>query len=128
MKGIAEPVLVFRVTAERHGLSRYEATRRAHRSSFVDRSQEVGLLLDRWEQAKAGNGQLVLLSGEAGIGKSRVIETLSQSVTAEDYHRIRYQCTPQRTNSPLYPAVTQLAAIAGRCQRNGRATSSTVSK
>ncbi|MBN9488540.1 MAG: AAA family ATPase [Alphaproteobacteria bacterium] len=112
VKGIAEPVLAFRVTGERQGLSRYEATRGAHQSTFVGRSQEVGLLLDRWEQAKAGDGQLVLLSGEAGIGKSRITETLWRSVVAEDHHRIRYQCTPQHANSPLYPAITQLAAVA----------------
>ncbi|MCX7363408.1 MAG: AAA family ATPase [Alphaproteobacteria bacterium] len=98
---------------ERHGVSRFEATRNAQRSLFVGRGQEVGLLLDRWEQAKAGDGQLVLLSGEAGIGKSRIAETMVQQIQPEPHHRIRYQCTPQHTNSPLYPAIVQLATAAG---------------
>lgn len=113
VKGISEPVLAFAVTGERHGLSRFEATRNARRSQFVGRGQEVGLLLDRWDQAKAGDGHLVLLSGEAGIGKSRIVETMVQQIGTEPHHRIRYQCTPQHTNSPLYPAIVQLGAGTG---------------
>ncbi len=113
VKGFAEPVRAFEVVGERHGVSRFEATRNAQRSRFVGRGQEVGLLLDRWEQAKAGDGQLVLLSGEAGIGKSRIAETMVQQIQPEPHHRIRYQCTPQHTNSPLYPAVMQLATSVG---------------
>lgn len=113
LKGIAEPVLAFEVTGERLGLSRFEATRSAERSQFFGRGQEVALLLDRWEQAKTGDGQLVLLSGEAGIGKSRIIEAMTQQLGGDRSHRIRYQCTPQHANSPLYPATTQLAVAAG---------------
>jgi class 3 adenylate cyclase len=112
LKGLAEPVVAFQVTGERQGLSRFEAARRPHSSAFVGRAQEVGLLLDRWEQAKSGDSQLVLLSGEAGIGKSRITDTLWQIAAKGDYHRIRYQCSPQHINSPLYPAITQLAAVA----------------
>jgi (2Fe-2S) ferredoxin len=114
LKGIAEPVLAFRVVSERQGLSRFEATRgTSHAAPFVGRAQEVGLLLDRWEQARGGDGQLVLISGEAGIGKSRITETLWQAVTQAARHRLRYQCTPQHTNSPLYPAITQLVSAIG---------------
>ena len=114
LKGIAEPVLAFRVIGERQGLSRFEATRgKGQGTPFVGRAQEVGLLLDRWEQARAGDGQLVLISGEAGIGKSRITETLWQAVARDTHHRLRYQCTPQHTNSPLYPAITQLLSDIG---------------
>jgi predicted ATPase len=113
VKGIAEPVLAFEVLEERQSLSRFDAIRRSQRTNFVGRGQEVGLLLDRWEQAKSGDGQLALLSGEAGIGKSRITETMVQQVLVEPHHRIRYQCTPQHTNSPLYPAIAQLSNAAG---------------
>ncbi|MCX7366340.1 MAG: AAA family ATPase [Alphaproteobacteria bacterium] len=113
VKGIAEPVVAFVVTQERLGLSRFEAIRREQHSRFVGRGQEVGLLLDRWDQSKAGDGQLVLLSGEAGIGKSRITDTMLQSIMADPHHRIRYQCTPQHTNSPFYPVIGHVAHAAG---------------
>jgi class 3 adenylate cyclase/tetratricopeptide (TPR) repeat protein len=113
LKGIAEPVAAFEVTGERHGLSRFEAAGNSLSSHFVGRNQEVGLLLDRWQQAKAGDGQLILLSGEAGIGKSRITETMYRHVAADTHYLIRYQCTPQHINSSLYPAITQLANAAG---------------
>jgi class 3 adenylate cyclase/tetratricopeptide (TPR) repeat protein len=113
VKGLAEPILAYTATAELLGVSRFEATRNAERSQFVGRGQEVGLLLDRWEQAKAGDGQLVLLSGEAGIGKSRITETMYRRVASDTHIRIRYQCAPQHAVSPLYPALMQIANAAG---------------
>jgi len=114
LKGFAEPVLAFRVLQERPGLSRFEATRSLSQATpFVGRALEVGLLLDRWRQAEAGDGQLVLLSGEQGIGKSRITDALWRSVAEGDNHRIRFQCTPQHINSPLYPAITHLVATTG---------------
>ncbi len=119
VKGFAEPIQAFEVAGERLGLSRFEATRSTDRAQFFGRGQEVALLLDRWEQAKAGDGQLVLLSGEAGIGKSRISEAMIQRLGDERAHRIRYQCTPQHTNSPLYPAIVQLAVAAGLQPEDG---------
>ncbi len=111
LKGFSEPVLAFRVWQERPGLSRFEATRsQLQATPFVGRALEVGLLQDRWRQAEAGDGQLVLLSGEQGIGKSRITDALWRSVAEGDNHRIRFQCTPQHRNSPLYPAITHLMA------------------
>ncbi len=111
LKGFSEPVLAFRVWQERPGLSRFEATRSLSQATpFVGRALEVGLLLDRWRQAEAGDGQLVLLSGEQGIGKSRITDALWRSVAEGDNHRIRFQCTPQHSNSPLHPAITHFAA------------------
>lgn len=113
IRGIAEPVVIYEVSGERRGVSRFEASRNAQRSRFVGRGQEVGLLLDRWEQAKGGDGQIVLLSGEAGIGKSRITETMYQRVAETEHHRIRYQCSPQHVGSPLFPATEQIAVFAG---------------
>jgi len=106
LKGFAEPVVAFQVAGEQRGLSRFEATRRNHKGVFVGRSHEVGLLLDRWELARRGEGQLLMVSGEAGIGKSRITDTLWQAVTDGPHLRIRFQCTPQHVNSPFYPAVS----------------------
>ena len=113
IEGVAGPALAFQVTGERQVFSRFEGIRGSQRSPLVGRTEEIALLLDRWQQAKAGDGQLVLLSGEAGIGKSRIIETMWQKVAADTHHRILYQCSPQHVSSALYPAVTQLAAVAG---------------
>jgi predicted ATPase/class 3 adenylate cyclase len=106
VKGFAEPVVAYQVQGERRGVSRFEATRRHHKGVFVGRSQEVGLLLDRWELAQRGEGQLVMVSGEAGIGKSRITDALWQAVANGPHKRIRFQCTPQHVNSPFYPAVS----------------------
>jgi class 3 adenylate cyclase/tetratricopeptide (TPR) repeat protein len=113
LKGFPEPVPVFEVVDERQGISRFEATRRSRGSAFVGRGQEAGLLLDRWQQACVGDDQLVMLSGEAGIGKSRITDSLWQAVAVEPQIRLRYQCTPHHTNSAFYPALTQLSTVAG---------------
>jgi len=123
LKGFAEPVVAFLVLGERRGVSRFEATRRHHKGIFVGRSQEVGLLLDRWELAQRGEGQLVMVSGEAGIGKSRITDTLWQAVANGSHHRIRFQCTPQHVNSPFYPAVSYASQQADLRSDEGHATS-----
>jgi predicted ATPase len=79
---------------------------------FVGREQEIALLLERWAQAKQGEGQVVQLSSEAGIGKSRMIRTLLERVSAEPLVRLRYQCSPHHVNSALYPFIVQLERAA----------------
>jgi class 3 adenylate cyclase/tetratricopeptide (TPR) repeat protein len=123
VKGFAEPVVAYQVLGERRGVSRFEATRRHHKGVFVGRSQEVGLLLDRWELAQRGEGQLVMVSGEAGIGKSRITDTLWQAVANGPHHRIRFQCTPQHVNSPFYPAVSYASQRADLRPEEGHAAS-----
>jgi len=113
LKGINGPTEAWAVLDARPVISRFEAVRNARQSQFVGRSQEVGLLLDRWEHAVAGEGQLVLLSGEAGIGKSRITDTFYERISDQPHYRIRYQCSPQHVNSPLYPVITQLTYAAG---------------
>ena len=80
---------------------------------MVGRDQELALLLERWAQAEAGEGQGVLLVGEAGIGKSRISRALLDAVAAEPHVRVRYQCSPYHADSALWPVVQQLSHAAG---------------
>ena len=111
-KGIADPVNASRVIAPVAAESRFEATRRAGLTPLVGREHEIGLLLERWVQAKEGDGQVVLLSGEAGIGKSRITEALRQRTAGDDPVRLRYQCSPYYTNTALHPVIEQLQRAA----------------
>ena len=76
-------------------------------------SEEIDLLLRRWDQAKLGEGRVVLLSGEPGIGKSRIAESLLVRLEGEPHARLRYFCSPHHTQSPLYPLITQIEQAAG---------------
>ena len=111
LKGIAEPMLLTQVLDEQPAESRFSVTRAALLTPFVGREQEIGLLLDRWRLASAGEGQVVVLSGEAGIGKSRISEVLRERV-AGNGARIRYQCSPYYTDTALYPVAAHLRAAA----------------
>jgi predicted ATPase/class 3 adenylate cyclase len=113
LKGIAQPVRPWRVLAERRTESRFEAQHAERLTSFVGRDQEVALLLERWARAMDGDGQVVLLTGEAGIGKSRVTEALRERIGDEPHTRVRYQCSPHRTHSALHPMIAQLEFAAG---------------
>jgi predicted ATPase len=108
LKGIARPVDAFAVTGERSVESRFEARSGLALLPMVGRDQELALLLERWTRAKAGEGQGVLLVGEAGIGKSRISRALLDAVANEPHTRVRYQCSPYHTDSPLWPVVQQL--------------------
>jgi class 3 adenylate cyclase/tetratricopeptide (TPR) repeat protein len=111
LKGFAEPVMLTQVLGERPAESRFAAIRAATLTPFVGLEQEISLLLDRWRLASEGEGQVVVLSGEAGIGKSRISETLQDRI-ADAGARIRYQCSPYYTDTALYPVATQLRAAA----------------
>ena len=108
LKGFAEPVNAWRVIAPVAAESRFEITRLAGLTPLVGREHEIGLLLERWEQAKEGDGQVVLLSGEAGIGKSRITEALRERTAGDDPFKLRYQCSPFYTNTALHPVVEQI--------------------
>jgi len=112
VKGIAEPVRVWQVVAPSMAESRFEAMHRAGVTRLVGREHEIGLLLERWQYAKEGEGQVVFLSGEPGIGKSRISETLRESTARDDPIRLRYQCSPYHTNSALHPVIEQLERAA----------------
>ena len=111
LKGLNDPARIWQVEGERVLESRFEAQTRQW-TTFVGREHEVGLLLERWQRAKDGEGQVVLLSGEAGIGKSRILETLSERLSTETHTRLRYQCSPFHTNSALYPVIGQMERAA----------------
>jgi predicted ATPase/class 3 adenylate cyclase len=113
LKGIAQPIRPWRVLGERRTESRFEAQHAERLTSFVGRDQEVALLLERWARAMDGDGQVVLLTGEAGIGKSRVTEVLRERIGNEPHTRVRYQCSPHRTHSALHPVTAQLEFAAG---------------
>ena len=108
LKGMSDAVHAWRVIAPASTESRFEATHRAGFTPMVGRENEISLLLERWHQAKEGDGQVVLLSGEAGIGKSRITETLRERTSDDDSIRLRYQCSPYHTNSALYPVIQSL--------------------
>ena len=111
-KGIGEPVPVFAVRGERPVESRFEAKSGPSLLPLVGRDQELALLLERWAQAKAGEGQGILLVGEAGIGKSRIGRALLDALADEPHTRIRYQCSPYHTDSALWPVIQQLSRAA----------------
>ncbi|MCZ6758810.1 MAG: AAA family ATPase [Gemmatimonadetes bacterium] len=112
LKGMDKAVRAWRVIAPTVAESRFEAIHRAALTPLVGREHELGLLFERWEQAKDGEGQVVLLSGEAGIGKSRITEALRECMVAEDAIQFRYQCSAYHTNSTLYPVIAQLERAA----------------
>jgi class 3 adenylate cyclase/tetratricopeptide (TPR) repeat protein len=112
LKGVVEPVEAFRVRSIAASEGRFED--RSHRlTHFVGRQAEMAMVMARWEQAKAGEGQVILLSGEPGIGKSRITQQLLETVTTELHTRLRYQCSPYHTHSALHPVIEQLERAAG---------------
>jgi class 3 adenylate cyclase/tetratricopeptide (TPR) repeat protein len=112
VKGFAEPVPVWRVEAVRRAEGRFDAVQAGKQlTDLVGRDEELALLRGLWEQARQGRGQAVLVSGEAGIGKSRLCHALRKGL-AEDHRALRYQCSPHFTNSALYPIIEQLELAA----------------
>jgi class 3 adenylate cyclase len=112
VKGIAGPVSVWQVLRPSVVASRFEALRGAALTRLVGRDEEIDLLLRRWVRAKAGDGQLVLISGEPGIGKSRITAALAERLDAEPHLRLRYFCSPYHQDSALFPFIDQLGRAA----------------
>lgn len=113
LKGLAEPVLVAQVLSESTVENRFDALRSMTLSPLVGRDEEVQLLLRRWSQAKEGEGQIVLISGEAGIGKSRIVAALQERLKGDRPIRLRYFCSPHRGDSALFPIIASLERAAG---------------
>jgi hypothetical protein len=113
LKGIAEPVQAWVALRARSVGSRFEALHTSGLTALVGREEESELLLRRWSRAKAGEGQVVLLAGEAGIGKSRLTAALLERLASEPHTRLRYFCSPQHTDSALYPIIGQMQRAAG---------------
>jgi tetratricopeptide (TPR) repeat protein len=112
LRGLSVPMILYRAKAERAADSRFEAMHPAGLTPFVGRDEEIGLLLSRWGAAKSGEGQVVLLEGEPGIGKSRITGTFRELIAPDDHTRLQYQCSPFHTNSAFHPFVTQLERAA----------------
>jgi class 3 adenylate cyclase len=112
IKGLAAPVAAARVLRESGAESRFEALR-ASATPLVGRDEELDLLRRRWQQAKAGEGSVVLVSGESGIGKSRLAQTLLERPSGEPHTRLRSFCSPHHQDDALYPTITQLERTAG---------------
>ena len=112
LKGIPGPVLAWVAVRPSPVESRFEALRNAG-TPLVGRDEEIELLMRRWAQAKAGDGCAVLISGEPGIGKSRLAETMRERLGGERHTRMRFFCSPHHQNSALYPAITELERAAG---------------
>lgn len=102
LKGISEPVRVHHVLGEERGRHRYEAAPGAL-TPLIGRDRELAAMLDRWALAREGHGQVVLIGGEAGIGKSRLVEELRERLRAEPVMLMRHHCSPYHQTSPLYP-------------------------
>jgi class 3 adenylate cyclase len=114
LKGIAGPVRAWAALRASSVESRFEALHTTGLTALVGREEELELLLRRWSKAKTGEGQVVLLSGEAGIGKSRLTAALLERVATEPHTRLlRYFCSPQHTDSAFYPIIRQMERAAG---------------
>lgn len=112
LKGFAEPVHVRQVLREASLESRFESRQQAT-SLLLGRDEDLDLLLRRWQQAKTGQGRVVLITGEAGIGKSRLTRALLERLQTEPHTRLRYQCSFHHQSSALYPVISHLVRAAG---------------
>jgi class 3 adenylate cyclase/tetratricopeptide (TPR) repeat protein len=111
LKGIAGPVKAFAVRRPRYVESRFEALH-SEPSKLVGREEELWLLHRRWNEARAGEGQLTLISGEPGIGKSRLAFAFREKIKSDLHHWLLFQCSPHRNQTALYPVINQLERAA----------------
>jgi class 3 adenylate cyclase/tetratricopeptide (TPR) repeat protein len=113
LKGIGTAVPAWQALAVLNDASRFRAIRDLTSAAFVGREAELALLRDRWDMAVAGEGQLFLLSGEPGVGKSRLCEALLSSIVADPHGEIRLQCSPYHANSALHPVLRHIERAGG---------------
>jgi class 3 adenylate cyclase/predicted ATPase len=119
LRGFATPISASRVARESATASRFEALHLSALTPLVGREEELELLMRRWQRVKAGGGQVVLLSGEPGIGKSRLIVELEQRIAAETQVGLRYFCLPHYQDSPLRPIIARWEQAAGFARGDG---------
>src|SRR5262249_43885462 len=111
LKGFSMPLALYQVLAESGAQNRFEVAVHTGLTPLVGREEELGLLRRHWERAKAGAGQVVLLNGEAGIGKSRLVQELKEHVVQERATRMEFRCSPYHQNSALYPVIEHLQRL-----------------
>jgi class 3 adenylate cyclase/predicted ATPase len=112
LKGLSHPVSAFQVLREHSVESRFEARGSGRPLPMVGRDQELASVIERWRRALSGQGQAVLLVGEAGIGKSRLIQATLEAVCGSDHVTLRYQCSPHHSGTALWPVIQQLTIAA----------------
>lgn len=122
LKGFDTPVHAWQVLSIKPSASRFESYRSGQLTKFVGREQEISLLLGRWHEAVSGEGQVVLLSGEAGIGKSRIACSLRDHLADERHQVIQFQCSPYHINTALYPVINFLRQAAGFANQDSAET------
>jgi class 3 adenylate cyclase/predicted ATPase len=111
LKGVAVPLTLYRILTEGEAHTRFEVSVQKGLTPLVGRESELGMLRQHWDQAKAGAGHVVLLSGEPGIGKSRLVQELKEYVSAEGATRIEFRCSPYHQNTALYPIIEHLQRL-----------------
>ena len=112
LKGIRQPTRAYRIVGVRQATSRFEAATQERLMPLIGRDQELALLMERWRQAREGEGQGVMLVGEAGIGKSRILRALLDGLKDEPHTRLQYQCSPYHADSAFWPVTQQFAHAA----------------
>ncbi|RZL96690.1 MAG: hypothetical protein EOP82_00215 [Variovorax sp.] len=112
LKGFGRPIEAWRVLHEQGASSRFEAQFMQPMVEFIGRDSEITLLFDRWAKARVGIGQAMLLSGDAGIGKSRICQSFRERLSSEQITRVLLQCTPYFSSSSLYPVIEHLERAA----------------
>src|SRR5215471_12344593 len=108
LKGITEPIRIYRVLAAKSAGSRFEAAHSGSLAPLIGRSSELSLLLDRWKKVKEGDGQVILLSGIPGVGKSRLLHELKSHIQHEPHILLNYQCSPYHSQSAFFPVIEQI--------------------
>src|SRR5713226_9571758 len=111
LKGVTASVPVYRVLRESEAQSRFEVAIRTGLTPLIGREHEVGVLQERWQRTQQGEGQVVLLSGEPGIGKSRLVQELTEQLAHEGVTRMEFRCSPYHQNSALYPIIDHLQRL-----------------
>src|SRR5262245_6192149 len=112
LKGVTEPVRIYRALAAKTAASRFEAAHSGSLTPLVGRSSELSLVLDRWEKVKEGDGQVILLSGIPGVGKSRLLHELKVQIQEEPHLLLHHQCSPYHSHSAFFPVIEQIEQAA----------------
>ena len=112
LKGVTEPLHVYRVLSAKNTASRFEAAHAGSLTPLVGRSSELSLLLDRWQKVKEGDGQVIFLSGIPGVGKSRLLHELKSHIQQEPHILLHHQCSPYHSQSAFFPVIEQIEQAA----------------